>query len=464
MMIDIGIVLCYAMGILMVGWYSMRRVKNQEEYLVAGRSLGPTMYLATLAATVLGGAATIGTMSLGYRYGISAVWLAGSLGLGVMVLNVFLAKHLLKLKIFTVTQVLERRYNVTVRRISAFIMLVNTAMVSVVSVLGMGSILKIFFGLELWQGVLLAGGLVVLYSVIGGMWSITLTDIIQFIVQTIGLAFILLPIALYKSGGWGHFVSEMPEMSFHLGNMGMSTVITYFLIYFFGMIIGQDIWQRVFTAKNSSVARRGGFLAGIYCILYGLVCALIGMTAKVLLPDLANADDVFATMLQTILPVGVRGIVLAAVLSALMSTASGTLLAASTTFTEDLMPLLYKGEGSVRLNRIATGVIGVAVLGISLLFTDVLSALSFAYNLLVGGMLVPLIGAIYWKRATKEGAISAMILGFSTVSLFIYRDGIYANSPIYYGLLISIISFVGASLLTYKEGQGSETIAALVRQ
>ncbi len=479
MLIDITIVAIYAIGILMVGAYSMRRAKNSEEYLVAGRSLGTFMYLGALSATILGGAATIGTVSLGYRYGISGFWLAGSLGLGVIVLNVFLAKHLIKLKIFTVTQVLELRYNTIVRNISALIMIVNTSMVSVVSILGMGTILKVFFGLDLWQGVLLAGGIVLIYSVIGGMWSITLTDIIQFIIQTVGLMFIMLPIAIYKAGGMEEFVAQVPATGFKLDTIGIGMITTYFLIYFFGVIIGQDIWQRVFTARDEKVAQRGGFLAGVYCIIYGLVCALIGMAGKIILPELANSNDAFAAMLQNVLPIGIRGIVLAAALSALMSTASGGLLAASTTLTEDIFPIFkrmrakYRSNGmdeaseresNLLFNRIATAAVGATVLGLSLLFDDVLTALAFAYNLLVGGMLIPLIGAIYWKRATTQGAVAAMTLGFSAVAFFIYKDGIDANSPIYYGLLVSIITFIGVSLATYRKETSTPTIESLLEQ
>jgi SSS family solute:Na+ symporter len=134
-----------------------------------------------------------------------------------------------------------------------------------------------------------------------------------------------------------------------------------------------------------------------------------------------------------------------------MSTASAGLLAASTTLTEDLLPKLRGGkQSSLGINRLFTLLTGIVVLGIALVVNDVISALTLAYNLLVGGMLIPLIGAIFWKRATTTGAIVSMGLGFITALVFMFKDGLDANTPIYYSLAISLVSFVAVSLLSRR--------------
>ena len=121
------------------------------------------------------------------------------------------------------------------------------------------------------------------------------------------------------------------------------------LNYFLGIMIGQDIWQRVFTARSVNVARFAGAAAAIYCVLYGVCGALIGMAAKVLLPPLADPNTAFASVVHATLPNGIRGIVVAAALAAMMSTASATLMAAATTFAEDVLP---RSAGSRRCVRI----------------------------------------------------------------------------------------------------------------
>ena len=452
MALDIFVVLIYAAGMLVLGWYGMRKAKTHEDYLVAGRNLGPSLYMGTMAATVLGGASTVGTVKLGYVHGISGFWLCAALGLGIIALNLFLAKPLLRLRIFTVTQVLEKRYNPMARQASAVIMLAYALMIGVTSTLAIGTVLQVLFELPFWSAVLLGGGVVVVYSTIGGMWSLTLTDIVQFVIKTVGLMFVLLPICLYRVGGWDELVAKLPASSFSLTTIGWDTIITYFLIYFFGILIGQDIWQRVFTARDENVAKYAGTTAGVYCVIYGLVCAVIGMAAHVLLPDLGNANNAFAAIVKAALPDGIRGLVIAAALAAMMSTASAGLLAASTVLTEDLLPKLRGGkQSSLSLNRLFTLLTGLVVLAIALVVEDVISALTLAYNLLVGGMLVPLIGAIYWKRATTRAAITSMTLGFITALAFMIKDGMDANTPIYYSLAIGLVSFVVVSLVSRPE-------------
>lgn len=235
MALDLIVVLIYAAGMIALGWYGMRRARTRDDYLVAGRNLGPGFYLGTMAATVLGGASTIGTVRLGYVHGISGFWLCGAIGLGIVGLSLFLAKPLLKLKIYTVTQVLERRYNPAARHASAVIMLVYALMIGATSTIAIGTVMQVLFGLPFWASILVGGGVVVLYSTIGGMWSLTLTDIVQFLIMTVGLVFLLMPMSIVDAGGWDAMVAKLPASYFDFTAIGWDTIVTYFLIYFFGI-------------------------------------------------------------------------------------------------------------------------------------------------------------------------------------------------------------------------------------
>jgi SSS family solute:Na+ symporter len=464
MALDISVMVLYGLGMLALGWFGMRRSKDPEDFLVAGRNLGPGMYMSTMAATVLGGASTIGTVRLGYVHGISGFWLCATIGVGIIILNLVLAKPLIKLRIFTVTQVLERRYNPITRQVSGVIMFAYALMIGVVSTLGISTVMQVFLHVPFWTAVLLSGGLIVVYSTIGGMWALTLTDVVQFVIKTVGLLFLLLPIALHRVGGWDELVAKLPASAFNFTTIGTDTIVTYVLIYTFGVLIGQDIWQRVFTARNPDVARYAGTAAGVYCVIYGLATALIGMCAKVLLPDLDNANNAFASIIKFALPDGVRSLVITAAMAAMMSTASAGLLAASSTLTEDLLPIVRGGKPSgLTMNRVCTLLTGIIVLLVALVVDDVLSALTLAYNLLVGGMLIPLMGAIFWKRATPAGAMTSMILGCVFALAFMAKDGIDANTPIYYSLAAGLFSFVIVSLFsrpTALDNAGASTEVA----
>jgi SSS family solute:Na+ symporter len=460
--LDYVVIAFYFAVMIGAGYWGLRRARSADDYLVAGRRLGYPMFAGTLSAVVLGGASTIGGVSLGYQYGISGMWLVFMLGLGIIALGVLLSARLARLGVYTVSEMLGIRYGRSSLLIGAIVMATYDLMVAVTSTIAIGTVFNVILGLSPSAAIILAGGIVVLYCVVGGMWSITLTDILQFIIMTIGIFFILLPLAISQAGGFSGMREALPASYFNLTAIGGSTIFAYFLLFFFGIMIGQDIWQRVFTARNSTIARWGSLGAGIYCLLYAVAGGLIGSAAKVILPNLATPDNAFAEVTKVALPVGLSGIVLAAALAAVMSTASATLLAASTILANDVYAGFFGGGDRVRLSRIFTLLVGVTVLVISLLVKDVVGALTVAYDLLSGALFVPILGAIFWPRATGAGALAAMAAGSVVVVVLMFVRGLLSNDPIIYGMLVSLLVFVVVSLLTRQASE--EDVAAWDRR
>lgn len=450
MLIDYLTILIYVLAMAGLGWWGMRKARTRDDFLLAGRRLGPALYLGTLSAVMLGGASTIGSVRLGYQYGISGLWLVFMLGLGIIILSLAFSRQISALRVFTVTQILEQRYQASSRLIGGVVMVGYDLMVAVTATIAIGSVTEVVFDIPRIPAILCGGGLVIFYSVIGGMWSLTLTDIIQFVIMTLGIFLVLLPMSVGEAGGLAALQAQLPTGYFELGHIGLDTILTYFLLYFFGALIGQDIWQRLFTARSQQVVRYAGLGAGVYCMFYGAACALIGAAAKLLLPDLPVAENAFAEIARDVLPAGLRGLVVAAALAAIMSTASACLLAAATVLKEDIYSRFLKPEGEdhLRSSRWITFGLGAAMLTMACLVNDVIAGLSIAYNLLVGGLLVPIIGALLWRRASATGAMACMVTGSLTVVAFMVRDGILANTPIYYGLGASLSTFVVVSLAT----------------
>ncbi|GAA5054577.1 sodium:solute symporter family protein [Streptomyces similanensis] len=465
MAVDYTVIVVYLAGMLGMGWWGMRRARSKSEFLVAGRRLGPAMYSGTMAAIVLGGASTIGGVGLGYQYGLSGAWMVFTIGLGLLALSVFFSARIARLKVYTVSEMLDLRYGGRAGVISGVVMWAYTLMLAVTSTIAYATIFDVLFDLNRTVAIVLGGAIVVAYSTLGGMWSITLTDMVQFVVKTIGVLLLLLPIAVVKAGGFSGMKAKLPTSYFDPLGIGGETIFTYVLIYTFGMLIGQDIWQRVFTARSDRVARAGGTVAGTYCLVYALAGAVIGTAAKVLYPNLTSADDAFATIVKDELPIGVRGLVLAAALAAVMSTSSGALIACATVANHDIWSRLRgavrpggeprDGAGEtgevrdeVRDNRLFILVMGLVVIGIAIALNDVVEALTVAYNLLVGGLLVPILGGLLWKRGTAQGALAAVIVGGLAVIGLMAGYGILANEPVYYGLLASLAAYLAVSLAT----------------
>lgn len=501
MAVDYAVIVLYLAGMLAMGWWGMRRATSKSDFLVAGRRLGPVMYSGTMAAIVLGGASTIGGVGLGYRYGLSGAWMVFTIGLGLLALSVFFSARIARLKVYTVSEMLDLRYGGSAGIISGVVMWAYTLMLAVTSTIAYATIFDVLFGMDRTLSIILGGAIVVAYSTLGGMWSITLTDMVQFVVKTIGVLMLLLPIAVIKAGGFAAMKAQLPDDYFAPLGIGGQTVFTYVLIYSFGMLIGQDIWQRVFTARGDKVARLGGTAAGTYCLFYALAGAVIGTAAKVLYPHLGSPDDAFATIVKDALPVGVRGLVLAAALSAVMSTSSGALIACATVANNDIWARVkraaavrrrpaagesadggraapgteHPGDASgteahdradgeaydqahgeahdeahdeVRGNRVFILLMGLAVIVIAIALNNVVEALTLAYNVLVGGLLVPILGGLLWKRGNAAGALASVAVGGLTVIGLMISLGVLANEPIYYGLIASLVAYVAVSLAT----------------
>jgi SSS family solute:Na+ symporter len=456
--VDYIVIVVYLAGMLAVGWWGMRRARSKSEFLVAGRRLGPAMYSGTMAAIVLGGASTIGGVGLGYQYGLSGAWMVFTIGLGLLALSVLFSARIARLKVYTVSEMLDLRYGGRAGVISGVVMWAYTLMLAVTSTIAYATIFDVLLDMNRTVAIVLGGSIVVAYSTLGGMWSITLTDMVQFVVKTVGVLLLLLPIAVVKAGGFGEMRDGLPTSYFDPLGIGGETIFTYVLIYTFGMLIGQDIWQRVFTARSDRTARWGGTIAGTYCLAYALAGAVIGTAAKVLYPKLGNADDAFATIVKDELPVGVRGLVLAAALAAVMSTSSGALIACATVANNDIWSRLrgitgrssdkHDEHDEVRGNRAFILLMGLAVIGTAIALNNVVEALTVAYNLLVGGLLVPILGGLLWKRGTVQGALASVVVGGCAVIGLMATYGILANEPVYYGLLSSLVAYIAVSLMT----------------
>lgn len=454
---DYVVVAVYFAVLIGAGYWGLRRAKTADDFLVAGRRLGLPMYTGTLSAVVLGGASTIGTVRLGYLYGISGMWLVFMLGAGIFLLGAAFSHVLARLRVYSIPEMMERRYSSGSRLIAALIMAAYDLMVAVTAAIAIGTVFDVMFGLGQAWAIILGVGVVLLYSVLGGMWSITLTDIIQFVVMTFGMFLVFLPMSISKAGGWAAMWEKVPESYSDFTAIGTSTIWTYFLLFFFGIMVGQDIWQRVFTARSVRVARWGGILAGLYCIAYGVVGALIGTAILVLIPRLDVPDNAFAEGAKLVLPAGLAGLVLAAALAAIMSTASACMIATSTVLTEDVIRrFVMRSDGqrtAILANRLVLLVVGIATLVIALAVADVVGALTVAYDLLVAAVFVPVVAALFWKRATTAGAVSSMVVGTVVMVATMIWKGLYSNEAIYYSLAACAVVFIVVSLATPQPSQ-----------
>lgn len=451
MNLDLLVIALYMLGMIGIGFWAKSRARTQADFLVAGRRLGPMFYAGTLAALVMGGGATLGGIGLGYQNGLSGVWLVFAMSGGVAVISLVLAPLINRLRVYTVSQMLELRYGPIGTRVSGVVMLAYTLMISVTSTIAYGAIFSVLFDIPKVPAILLGSSVVILYSVLGGMWSITYTDMVQFVLKTLSIFFILLPMALIKAGGFDGLQARLAPEFFDWTAIGAGKIFNYVILYVPTMVIGQDLWQRVFTARSDGVARWAGVAAAGYGFAYGLAGALIGMSARVLLPGLEGRDAVYTMTVRELLPVGLAGLVVAGALSAIMSTSSGCLIATATVAKEDVQGRRRSdadAHDEVRSSRVYIVIFGVVMATIACLVRDVVTALTLASDFLVGGLMVAVLGGMIWKRGTGRGAIASIIAGMAgTLGTMAVLGDIDRNEVIYVGLLASLVTYVIVSLV-----------------
>ncbi|MFC7395437.1 sodium:solute symporter family transporter [Scopulibacillus cellulosilyticus] len=452
---DFVIIFAYFAVLIGVGVFSSRRIKSKSDFLVAGKRLGYGLYVPAMSAVVLGGASTFGSTALGYQYGISGMWLVGMIGLGILGMGIFFSKKLSDLNVFSVSELLATRFGKSSRLYSALIMAVYDMMVAVVAIIAMGEMFSSMFHWNKVISIIIGGAIVIFYTMLGGMWAVTLTDVIQFWVMTIGLLLILLPLSIFHAGGIESAVHHLKPGALDVTRIGGKAVFSYFLLYFFGMMIGQDVWQRAFTSKNKSVMRNGTVMAGLYCIIYGIAGAVIGMMASLLLPHLHDPQKALPDLILNILPTGLIGLVIAAIASAIMSTASGTIMASSTIIVNDfILPFRKSKTGDlkeVKLVRLMNLIVGAVAILIAAALQNVVDALNVAYALLTGSILLPVIAALFWKSVSKKVIMASMVISSLIVVLDLIIEGISSLNPIIYGLISGIIVMIIGVLFVKKD-------------
>ena len=451
--IDYAVIALYFVSLLLVGYISLRKAKSGEDYLVAGRTLPMPMFAAAMAAVVIGGGGTLGASELAYNAGIGGVWLSGMYAISVFLLAFLLRTKLSNMRILSTSEGLGVFYGPNARLLGAIITLIYLFMIAVLQIVGMGTILSTMLGWSPRMSMIVGGGIILVYLIMGGMWAVAMTDVIQIIVMTVGVI-ILVPIfALRDVGGLSGLHAALPATHFSLTDIGLPRIIAYIFTLVPGFLVGQDVWQKAFTAKDKKTASRGTLIASLYIAIYGGGVILLGMCLRAAMPELQDTTMVFATAAVTFMPSGFRGLLLAAALAAIMSTANGGILGSSTTIYNDLLKerVNIPPEKVVTVNRLlCVAVTAVAVL-IALFLQSVLVALDVAYAYLSGCVFVPLVFAFLLKKVSAKAGLVSLAASFVTVTAFFVIDGITAVTPIIYGMVVSAVTFFVTNALDKRK-------------
>ena len=432
------LVIAYLLVTIAIGLVAAKRVKSSADFAIAGRHLPLAMIITTTFATWFGSETVLGIPAKFVNSGLHGV-VEDPFGAGscLILVGLFFAARLYRMTLLTISDYFRERYGRSVEVICSVIIMVSylgwvsaqvTALGLVFNVLSDGAI-------SLPVGMVIGVVSILAYTLFGGMWSVAITDFIQMIILVGGLA-ILAVFAGQQAGGADKVLAlavsqDMfkfwPEPHFKDILFFFASAITIML----GSIPQQDVFQRVMSANSEYAATRGPVIGGVLYILFAFVPMFLVVSAMIIMPEQAarlieeDPQKVLPTLVMTQMPFVMQVLFFGALLSAIKSCASATLLAPSVTFTENIWRQFFPHQSDqqeLRAMRVTVLVFSVLVLAyaIAMQGTSIYEMVSGAYQVTLVGAFVPLAFGLYWSKATTQGALFAIVLGLLTWLLFTF--------------------------------------------
>jgi len=460
--VDIGIILIYLAGMVAVGVWTSRKVKNLADYSLAGKSLGYLVMIGTVVGAAIGAASTMGKAGKAYELGIIFVTAGFGYIAGLIVFGL-LSGRLRRLGIWTIPEALYKRYGKGINLACGAAMFITVIALFGGQIIGIGLIFTAVgksLGLTYTTSIILAGVVMILYTVLGGLFAVAYTDLIQTVIMLVSIG-IILPIFILANDS-GSILAGAWQSAAAGDGPGLSPVylVSIWIIDFCFCLVDPGLWQRANAATSGKVIRNSMFVtAGVY-LYWSVVVVLLGLLGIFLIPNIVqnygSTDAVIPVMIVKYLPVGLVGLCLAGLMAVMMSTASVALLISGTTVANDLIKAARPQTSETRLLLWAKLVIIlVGALGIlfAMVMQGIFDILLLAFAVYVSAVFIPAMAAFFWKKATRQGAIVSSIAStIVCVALYAVKQFIEIPwlEPIVISLAVSLILMWSVSRATYK--------------
>ena len=465
--IDILVFIIYFALMLGVGIYFFRKNKNIEDYYVGGRSLGSWHVGLSVVATDVGGGFSIGLGGLGFTIGLAGSWMlfTGLIGawLSAVVLIPIVSKLSGKHKFFTFPQIFEHFYNGKVALIAGIISAIGyIGFTSSQLLAGAKLASATFVEIDFLTALIIMGVIAVVYTGIGGMKAVIYTDTIQWIILMSGLVFIGIPIAYYAIGGIDTIKATLGPEFLSLGNVHWQQLVNWGITIIPIWFVGMTLYQRIYAAKSEKQAKKAWFIAGLFeWPLMAFMGVTLGLFSRVAFENGMFADIGYSVgegmdpemglpvLLNTVLPVGLMGLMLSAYFSAVLSTADSCLMAASGNLQTDILSKFFKfkqdHKSQLLASQIVTLSIGVLALVLASFMTNVLELMLYSYAFMVSGLFIPILVALYGKKPNALAAILSMVIGGTTTVALIILN---LNLP--FGLDANIFGITASAFVYFS--------------
>ncbi len=413
----------YLVFTLWVGWRASLQVKTTNDFVNAGGNMPMLVAASALFATWFGSETIMGASAEFVEHGlIGVVEDPFGAALCLVLVGLFFARPLYRLKILTFNDFYRLRYGRRAELISALFIVPSYFGWIAAQLVALAILLNTLTGIPMFYGIFACTLVVVVYTYIGGMWAVSVTDSIQTVMILAGLIYLAV-ILLRQVGGLGVVLDATPAGFFRiLPERGWLNGIEYFAAWItigLGSIPQQDVFQRVMSARNERTAAEASLLSGFMYLSVGMIPLLIGLCGKLLYPDLAegNTQMLIPSLVLREGNLLLQILFFGALISAILSTTSGAMLAPATVIGENLIRPRLKNFTDKRLLQVMRGsVVGVAACSALMagIKTNIYELVAQSSSLSLVSLFIPLTLGLYWRRASRAGGLAAMLVGMAT--------------------------------------------------
>lgn len=454
--IDTVVIIVYFVAMIVIGMMFSKKIKDVDSFGVADRSLTMTIMVGTTVATCMGAATAIGDVGMVYDVGIVGFIAIATWNIGWIAL-ILLSKRLRASGANSLPDFLEKKYGLSTKTMAAVVTAVYVINVTAAQCAACGRIAETLGLTDFRTGAIVGGIIVILYTVFGGLYAVAFTDTIQAVLLLFGVVIAVPIVAFSAAGGVGHVFSVTsqtnPEL-FNLSNIGVITLIGYILSYMLAAGSNPAYAQRILASKDEKTAFWGSIWSNLITLVICMPIAAVAFSAHILFPDMASGELSVPNVIYAYFPPFAKGLVLAALIALVMSTADSFLLLLGTTMSTDIWKVI-KPQTSLkslliisRVTVVVGGIVGIilALHGGSVFLLFRMGAAAYG-----AGMFVPLVCACFWKGATTKGINWGMLSGcFLTVIWnLVLRDSTGIEGVIV-GAIVCLILTVLVSLTDKK--------------
>ncbi len=425
-------IIAYLVLTVLAGYWASRRVKNSRDFMLAGKSLPLFLSSSALFATWFGSETVFGASSEFLQGGVSAV-IEDPFGaaLCLLLFGLFFARPLYRMGLLTLGDYFKVRYGRTTELVATVFLAPPYVGYIAAQLVAMGLILNVVTGLALLTSIVVSAAVVTVYTYIGGMWAVSITDFIQTIIIILGLLVLAVVLAV-KAGGVGQVMENAAPSTFRFFPSAefkdWVAWLAAWSVLGLGSIPSQDVFQRAMSSASEKIAVRSCYVAAVMYLTIAMLPLFISLCIAQLYPDQANDDTQMAlpNMVLHHLSLPVQILFFGSLLSAIMSTTSSAILAPAAVFSENLIRPLLKRSITDRqllvLTRLSILLFSIVATVMACMRSNIYELVAESSILSLVSLFAPLTIGLYWKGASRVGALASMVLGMVTWIIFEFSD------------------------------------------